>query len=107
MSMNLVLKVNNEEINIPQTTTKETNKILGTDVDNLHVNGISTPFEANSRSNIHYFLSVFERFKHYALDYSTRIQDVDNDAVKAVILIQNVLDNSHIEESLTISFSFR
>ena len=44
MSMNLVLKVNNEEIDLPQTTTKETNKILGTNVDNLQVNGFSTPF---------------------------------------------------------------
>lgn len=107
MSMNLVLKVNNEEVDLPQTTTKETNKILGTNVDNLQVNGFSTPFEANSRSNMEYFLSVFERFKNYALDYSTRIQDVDNDAVKAVILIQNVLNHSHIDESSTISFSFR
>lgn len=112
MSMNLYLKVHGRNIPLPQTTTKETSKILGFDVDKEVDNkGFSTGRKVFfKQENINFrseslkpikdpsdFNNCFIRFKEYALEYTNRCHSVDNDAVKAVLEIQKAIDKSYLK----------
>lgn len=64
MSMNIVLVINNEEIEIPQTQTKETSLILGVDVNKqVEENGFyQIPYHVNSKKDKELFQNTKTAF---------------------------------------------
>lgn len=105
MSMNLTLTIDGKDIDLIQTTTKETNFVLGVDVDNqVEKDGFTRKdFRISSIHNPDEFYEALERFESYAAKRSAKMDTVRNLATEAVYLIYKTIDENSFNES---NFSF-
>lgn len=92
MSLNLILKIEDSVVAIPDTTTNETKHILGGFLETV-----------SSVHNPDKFAKVLENFKDYALSFSEETHKIDNEVVRTVIMIDDKLIESPKSE---IVFSF-
>lgn len=123
MSNNLTLTIDGKDISVPQTTTAETNYILGVDTskqveaDGFTHNGFSISYSQKEFSflgeeEVDDFQECLMRFKDFVLKKSIQYNDIENDGVEAFFLIKSRIQNIQYEKDSVmvkqpeISFSF-
>jgi hypothetical protein len=88
------------DIPIHQTSTCETSIILG-------YNCLKEINKISLNKNEKEFLKIFNRFKKFALDKSLESGDVNNSSVRAIISIENIIeDDKSLREFFGIDVVF-
>jgi len=90
----LVLKIKNEIIELPKINTKITSKILGFNVEDYlnEDNELEEIKEVFLNKDEKEFTEIFNRLNQFALKYSNEKNTIDNDAVKAIIILSKIVN---------------